>query len=182
MKFTQTPLDGLIVIEPKVFTDERGFFLETFQDTRYRDFGINDNFKQDNQSRSFKGVIRGLHFQKRVPHAQIVTVLRGHILDVAVDIRPSSLTYGKWFGINLSDTGPRQIYMAPGFAHGFCVLSDWVDLHYKISGEYNPNDEGGIIWNDKDIGIKWPIVNPVISKKDAANVKLRDYEVDLSGE
>ena len=132
MKISSTPLDGLLIIEPDLFQDERGFFLETFQSSRYKRAGINDDFIQDNQSRSFKGVLRGLHFQMNRPQAQIVTLLSGRIFDVGVDIRPTSRTFGKWFGIELSESGPRQIYLAPGFAHGFCVMSDWADLHYKV--------------------------------------------------
>ena len=134
MKISSTPLDGLLIIEPDLFQDERGFFLETFQSSRYKRAGINDDFIQDNQSRSFKGVLRGLHFQMNRPQAQIVTLLSGRIFDVGVDIRTTSRTFGKWFGIELSESGPRQIYLAPGFAHGFCVMSDWADLHYKVSG------------------------------------------------
>jgi dTDP-4-dehydrorhamnose 3,5-epimerase len=174
MIINTTPLNGLLVIEPKCFKDERGFFLETYQAERYHEAGIVDTFVQDNQSRSIKGVLRGMHFQVKYPQAQIVTVLRGRIFDVGVDLRPASPTFGKWFGVELHDDGPRQIYMAPGFAHGFCVLSDWADLHYKVSRKYDANDEGGLYWNDADVGIEWPIDKPIVTTRDANFPKLNE--------
>ncbi|EAT59813.1 dTDP-4-dehydrorhamnose 3,5-epimerase [Chlorobium ferrooxidans] len=174
MKITTTPLDGLYVIEPRCYTDDRGFFLETYQETRYRKAGIADKFLQDNQSRSVKGVLRGMHFQVKRPQAQLLTVLRGHIYDVCVDIRPASSTFGQWFGAELSDIGPRQIYMSPGFAHGFYVFSDWADLHYKVTCEYDAGDEGGLFWNDPDVGIKWPMNSPIITPRDASYPRLKD--------
>ena len=177
MKIKTTSFKGLLIIEPDCFKDKRGFFLETFQSARYQQAGILGDFVQDNQSRSEQGVLRGLHFQVKRPQAQILTVIRGRIFDVAVDLRPASQTFGKWFGITLSDFGPRQIYMAAGFAHGFCVLSNWADLYYKVSRFYDPQDEGGVIWNDPDIGIKWPIITPQVSPKDAAYPVLRDLKV-----
>ena len=176
MQVKNISFEGLLIIEPDSFKDERGFFLETFQSARYREAGIIDDFIQDNQSRSAKGVLRGLHFQVRRPQAQILTVIRGEIFDVTVDLRQKSPTFGKWFGIVLGDKGPRQIYMAGGFAHGFYVLSDWADLHYKVSQFYDPKDEGGLIWNDPDIGIKWPAKAPNISTRDAAYPKLRSLK------
>jgi dTDP-4-dehydrorhamnose 3,5-epimerase len=161
-------LPGLLLIEPRCFRDERGFFLESFQAERYRDSGITDAFVQDNHSRSRQGVLRGLHFQIKRPQAQIVTVIRGRIFDVAVDLRRGSGTFGRWYGVELSDEGPRQLYMAPGFAHGFCVLSEFADLHYKVSRLYDHSDEGGVIWNDCDVGIRWPIDTPVISERDGS--------------
>jgi dTDP-4-dehydrorhamnose 3,5-epimerase len=125
-------------------------------------------------SRSTRGVLRGLHFTKSKPQAQIVTVMRGRIFDVVVDIRKDSPTFGKWFGTELSDEGPRQVYMAHGFAHGFCVLSDYADLHYKVSHRYDPNDEGGLIWNDDEVKIDWPIKNPLISDRDMGHRKLEE--------
>jgi dTDP-4-dehydrorhamnose 3,5-epimerase len=166
MLIKPTPLDGLLIIEPNFYKDERGFFLETYQAARYRESGIVDTFVQDNQSRSIKGVLRGMHFQIKQPQAQIVTVMRGRIFDVAVDLRQSSATFGQWFGVELSETGPRQIYMAPGYAHGFCVLSDWADLHYKVSQNYDADDEGGLNWRDPSVGIKWPIINPTVTARD----------------
>ena len=174
MIIKQTPLDGLLVIEPHCFQDNRGFFLETYQADRYHDAGIVDTFVQDNQSRSVKGVLRGMHFQVQRPEAQLVTVIRGRIFDVGVDLRFTSPTFGQWFGIELHDTGPRQIYMAPGFAHGFCVLSDLADLHYKVSRNYDADDEGGLHWNDLDVGIEWPLVNPAVATRDASYLKLRE--------
>lgn len=173
MNITPTPLNGLLLIEPRCFEDERGFFLESYQSERYRNVGIPDQFMQDNQSRSAKWVLRGMHFQVKRPQAQIVTVMRGHVFDVAVDLRPASPTFGQWFGVELSDTGLRQLYMAPGFAHGFCVLSDWADLHYKVSRLYDPRDEGGLLWNDPDVGIQWPIEVPEITPRDAAYPRLK---------
>lgn len=179
MKVERTSIEGLLVIEPKCFGDARGFFLESFQQRRYAEAGIGDAFVQDNQSRSAKGVLRGMHFQIKYPQAQIVTVLRGAIFDVAVDLRPSSPTFGRWFGIELSDNGPRQLYMAPGFAHGYCVLSEMADLHYKVSCYYDPMDEGGLAWNDPDVGIDWPIVPDSIAPRDAAYPMLRDLTAEM---
>lgn len=174
MNVTATTLDGLMIVEPDCFPDERGFFLETYQDVRYHDAGIHDDFVQDNHSRSQQGVLRGLHFQVRRPQAQLVTVIRGRVFDVGVDVRPASPTFGRWFGLELSDAGRRQIYMAPGFAHGFCVLSDWADLHYRVSRRYDPADSGGLRWNDPDVGIRWPLEAPRLAPRDADYPLLRD--------
>ncbi len=168
MNIRETKFAGLMLIEPQCFNDERGFFLESFHTERYRAHGILDNFVQDNHSRSRRSVLRGLHYQIKHPQAQIVTVIRGRIFDVAVDLRPNSASFGRWCGVELSDNGPRQLYMAPGFAHGFCVLSEFADLHYKVSRFYDREDEGGLIWNDRDVGIRWPIANPVVSPRDEA--------------
>jgi dTDP-4-dehydrorhamnose 3,5-epimerase len=177
MRVVETELDGVLLLEPRCFGDERGFFLESYQAPRYRDAGIHDEFVQDNHSRSVKGVLRGLHFTVNRPQAQIVTVIRGKIFDVAVDLRKSSPTFGRWFGIELSDEGPqRQIYMAPGFAHGFCVLSEIADLHYKVSHTYDHADEGGLLWNDPQIGIRWPIKSPIVSQRDASYPTLRKLQ------
>lgn len=176
MKVEKTNLPGLLVIEPKCFGDERGFFLESFQAARYREAGIVEEFVQDNHSRSAGGVLRGMHFQVQRPQAQIVTVMHGRIFDVAVDLRQNSKTFKQWFGVELSDRGPRQIYMAPGFAHGFCVLSDVADLHYKVSRFYDHADEGGLLWSDPEIGIEWPGRNPVVSARDAAFPLLRNID------
>jgi len=178
MNITPTSLEGVLLIEPSCFEDERGFFLESYQSTRYRAAGITDQFVQDNQSRSAHGVLRGLHFQVKRSQAQIVTVMRGRVFDVTIDLRPRSSTFGQWFGVELSDTGPRQLYLASGFAHGFCVLSDWADLHYKVSQEYDPHDEGGVLWNDPDLGIPWPINTPRISSRDAAYRCLRELTAE----
>jgi len=159
-------LDGILLIEPIFYQDERGFFMESFQKERYAEVGITEEFVQDNHSRSVKNVLRGLHFTRKKPQSQIVTVMRGKIFDVVVDIRVNSPTFGKWFGIELSDGGQRQIYMPHGFAHGFCVLSDWADLHYKVSQKYDPTDEGGLNWNDPEIKIQWPLKEIVMSNRD----------------
>jgi len=174
MKVIKTPLEGLLVIEPNLFKDDRGFFLESYQTERYRRAGITDSFVQDNHSRSSKNVLRGLHFTKNKPQAQILTVMRGTIFDVVVDIRKDSSTFGEWFGTELSDKGIRQVYMPHGFAHGFCVLSDYADLHYKVSQRYNPNDDHGLIWNDSDVMIEWPVKNPIISERDLKHCRLED--------
>ncbi len=176
MHTAQTEFAGLLLIEPRRFRDGRGFFMETFQLPRYRALGIDDEFVQDNHSRSARGVLRGLHFQIRHPQAQIVTVMRGRIFDVAVDLRRSSATFGRWFGAELSDEGSCQLYMAPGFAHGFCVLSDFADLHYKVSRLYDHADEGGLVWNDPDIDIRWPIEAPVVSQRDSSYPRLYELE------
>ena len=176
MQVNKTGLPGLLLIEPRCFRDDRGFFLESFQTERYRDSGISDAFVQDNHSRSRQGVLRGLHFQVKRPQAQIVTVIRGRIFDVAVDLRAGSATFGRWYGVELSDEGARQLYMAPGFAHGFCVLSEFADLHYKVSGRYDQGDEGGVLWNDRDLGIGWPIAKPIVSERDGAYPALRELD------
>lgn len=171
MEIRPTGLEGLLLIEPRRFSDARGFFLESYQRERYLAAGIDAVFVQDNHSRSVKGVLRGLHFQVERPQAQIVTLMHGRVFDVAVDLRPKSATFGKWFGAELSEDGPRQLYMAPGFAHGFYVLSDVADLHYKVSRTYDHADEGGLVWNDPDVGIRWPIAasHPAnIAPRDAA--------------
>ena len=166
MRIVDQPFAGIMVLEPKRFTDNRGFFLESFEKERYREAGITEDFVQDNHSRSIKNVLRGLHFTRNKPQAQLLTVIRGKIFDVVVDIRQGSPTYGQWFGTELGDEGPRQIYMVHGFAHGFCVLSDVADLHYKVNQRYDPIDDGGLCWNDPTVGIIWPIKDPVISKRD----------------
>lgn len=166
MKFERTKLDGLLILYPNVYKDERGFFLETFEAERYKSIGINEEFIQDNHSHSIKNVIRGMHFTVKKPQAQILTVMRGRVFDVVVDIRKSSSTFGQWFGLELSDDGIRQVYMAPGLAHGFCTLSDFADLHYKVSEKYDPQDDAGLNYADPEVGITWPIQNPIVSKKD----------------
>lgn len=178
MKLERTSFEGLFIIETQCFRDERGFFFEAFQEKRYREFGIMEKFVQQNHSRSAAKVLRGLHYQVKRPQAQIVTVMRGRIFDVAVDLRRTSATFGKYFGIELSDEGPRQLYMAPGFAHGFCVLSDWADILYNVSRNYDHTDEGGIVWNDPSVAICWPIDAPNLSIRDRAYPQLRDLGPD----
>jgi len=167
IKVKSTSLEGFLIVEPNCYKDDRGFFLETYQEDIYKAAGITDKFVQDNQSRSIKGVIRGLHFQVNRPQAQIVTIMRGSVFDVGVDLRRNSPTFGKWHGVELSDIGQRQVYMAPGIAHGFCVLSDWADLHYKVSRFYDPDDECGLVWNDSEVNIDWPLMTPLIHQRDA---------------
>lgn len=179
MKVESTPLDGAFVIEPKCFRDERGFFLEVYQVERYKRAGIQDDFVQENHSHSMKkGILRGMHFQVQRPQAQIITVFSGCIFDAIVDVRPRSPTFGRWFGVQLSDEGPRQMYMAPGFAHGFLVLSEGVDIHYNVSRNYDLRDEGGLFWNDPDIGICWPIERPSLHARDLILPRLRELSLD----
>ena len=167
IKVKKTSLEGFLIVELETFKDDRGFFLETFKEKSYKEAGITDKFVQDNQSRSSKGVLRGMHFQVKRPQAQIVTVMRGCIFDVGVDLRQNSSTFGQWYGVELSDVGQRQVYMAPGIAHGFCVLSDLADLHYKVSRFYDPDDECGMVWNDSEVNIDWPSITPLIHQRDA---------------
>lgn len=170
-KITVTPceIEGLYVIEPKVFGDERGYFVETYNKEEFAEHGLNMEFVQDNQSMSRKGVLRGLHFQKEHPQGKLVRVLSGEVFDVAVDIRKGSETYGKWFGVTLSAENMKQFYVPEGFAHGFVVLSDVAVFAYKCTDFYHPEDEGGIRWDDPEIGIEWPIeegVEVILSDKD----------------
>jgi dTDP-4-dehydrorhamnose 3,5-epimerase len=176
MRVVETNFSGLLLIEPQCFRDERGFFLESFHAERYRAHGIAEEFVQDNHSRSCSNVLRGLHFQVRHPQAQTLTVMRGRIFDVIIDLRSNSPNFGRWYGVELSDEGPQQLYMAPGFAHGFCVLSQFADLHYRVSRLYDPADEHGLIWNDADLGIRWPIANPILSARDSCYPTLRQLD------
>lgn len=173
MKVIETQLAGVLIIEPKVFGDHRGFFLETFQVERYRDVGINLPFVQDNHSRSQRGVLRGLHFQHTRPQGKLVSVSRGAVYDVAVDINPNSPTCGQYVGVELNDENHRQLWVPPGYAHGFCVLSEVADLQYKCTDLYFPAKEGGLLWNDPDVSIPWPLDAPQLSAKDQANPTLR---------
>lgn len=172
MKVMETVLPGVLIIEPKVFGDHRGFFLETFQAERYREAGIRLPFVQDNHSRSGQGVLRGLHFQRSRPQGKLVSVSRGAVYDVAVDINPDSPTCGRFVGIELNDENHRQLWIPPGYAHGFCVLSEIADFQYKCTDYYAPEDEGGLLWNDPAIGIPWPVENPKLSAKDQINPTL----------
>lgn len=173
MKVIKTEIDGVLIIEPKVYGDHRGFFMETFQADRYRDqAGINFKFVQDNHSRSSKGVLRGLHFQKTKPQGKLVRVVRGEVFDVAVDIRKNSLTFGKWTSVRLSEENKKQFWVPPGLAHGFVTLSESADLEYKCTDYYDPNDEGCIVWNDPDLNIPWPIKEPTLSEKDRLGATL----------
>ena len=169
IKVTSCDIEGLYVIEPTVFGDERGYFMETYNKQEFAEHGLNMEFVQDNESRSKKGVLRGLHFQKQFPQGKLVRALSGTVFDVAVDIRKGSSTYGKWFGVVLSDENKKQFYVPEGFAHGYYVMSDTAVFSYKCTEFYHPEDEGGILWNDPEIGVEWPIeegVEVLLSEKD----------------
>jgi dTDP-4-dehydrorhamnose 3,5-epimerase len=173
MNVIQTQLPGVLIIEPKVFGDERGFFVECYQEPRYRDAGIELPFVQDNHSRSQYGVLRGLHFQRNRPQGKLVRVTRGAVYDVAVDIDPESPTCGEYVGVELTADNHLQLWIPPGYAHGFCVLSDIADFQYKCTDLYFPEEEGGLIWNDPDVNIPWPVETPKLSEKDLRNPSLR---------
>ena len=178
-KITVTPCDieGLYVIEPTVFKDERGYFVETYNQNDMKEAGLDMVFVQDNQSMSTRGVLRGLHFQKQFPQGKLVRVVRGKVFDVAVDLRSDSKTYGKWFGVELSAENMKQFYIPEGFAHGFLVLSDEAEFCYKCTDFYQPGDEGGLAWNDPEIGVEWPLeegVDLIISEKDQKWKGLKD--------
>ncbi len=169
IKVTPCDIEGLFVIEPAVFPDERGYFFESYNQNDFRDAGLDMIFVQDNQSMSMKGVLRGLHNQKQYPQGKLVRAIRGKVFDVAVDLRADSKTCGRWCGVELSAENKKQFYIPEGFAHGFLVLSDEAEFAYKCTDFYHPGDEGGLIWNDKDIGIEWPIpdgLQLIISDKD----------------
>lgn len=177
-KFTKGPIDGLYIIEPSVFGDNRGYFMETYNYNDFADAGLDVAFVQDNQSASRKGVLRGLHFQKNFPQGKLVRVIKGEVFDVAVDIRRDSETFGKWFGIVLTEENKKQLYVSKGFAHGFLVLSDYAEFCYKCTEFYHPEDESGIRWNDSDIGVKWlldGIDNIILSEKDKTNPSFKDF-------
>lgn len=178
-KITVTPCDieGLYVIEPTVFKDERGYFVETYNQNDMKEAGLDMVFVQDNQSMSTRGVLRGLHFQKQFPQGKLVRVVRGKVFDVAVDLRSDSKTYGKWFGVELSAENMKQFYIPEGFAHGFLVLSDEAEFCYKCTDFYHPGDEGGLAWNDPEIGVEWLLeegVDLIISEKDQKWKGLKD--------
>ena len=178
-KITVTPCDieGLYVIEPTVFKDERGYFVETYNQNDMKEAGLDMVFVQDNQSMSTRGVLRGLHFQKQFPQGKLVRVVRGKVFDVAVDLRSDSKTYGKWFGVELSAANLKPFYIPEGFAHGFLVLSDEAEFCYKCTDFYHPGDEGGLTWNDPEIGVEWPLeegVDLIISEKDQKWKGLKD--------
>ena len=166
MNVTETKLAGVLIIEPKVFGDARGFFKETFQAERYREAGVEYTFVQDNYSRSQKGVLRGLHFQITKPQGKLVSCPKGAVYDVVVDIDPESTTYGQYVGVELTEESHKQLWVPPGYAHGFCALSETADFQYKCTDYYDPSDEGGVIWNDPDLTIEWPIQQPALSEKD----------------
>ncbi len=179
MKITATRVPEVLLIEPDVFGDARGFFLESWHARKYAEQGLDVNFVQDNHSRSRRGVLRGLHYQLEQPQGKLVRVVDGAVFDVAVDIRKGSPTFGQWVGAELSGDNHRQLFVPPGFAHGFCVLSDSADFLYKCTDYYAPQDEQGIRWDDPDIGIDWPGEDFTISDKDAANGTLREMDDKL---
>ena len=166
IQFIKTVLPEVVIVEPRVFRDKRGFFMETFNSKVYSDNGINVNFVQDNHSRSSKNILRGLHYQLNHAQDKLIQVIRGKIFDVAVDIRVGSSNFGKWVGVELSEENNRQLFVPKGFAHGFCVLSDIVDVTYKCSDFYAPQDEYGVLWSCPELGVDWPVTEPVLSQKD----------------
>ena len=175
IQVTPCPIQGLYIIEPTVHGDNRGYFIETYNQQDMEAAGLNMKFVQDNQSASVKGVLRGLHFQKQYPQGKLVRVIRGSVFDVAVDLRENSKTYGQWYGIELSETNHLQYYISEGFAHGFLVLSDYAEFCYKCTDFYHPGDEGGLAWNDPEIGIDWPgITGTYPGSADASGYTLSD--------
>lgn len=178
MKITETKLPGVLIFEPDVYSDERGFFLETWRSTQYEDAGIKGPFVQDNVSFSKKGILRGLHYQYPQSQGKLVQVLSGSVTDVAVDIRTGSPTFGRWISEVISDMNHKQVYIPPGFAHGYCVTSETALFLYKCTDFYNPETEHGIIWNDPDLDINWSATEPVLSSKDAKYPKLKDISPD----
>ena len=178
--FIKTGIDGMFVVEPTVFEDNRGYFMETFHEKDFQDAGYNLKFVQDNQSKSTKGVLRGLHLQVNHPQGKLVRVIKGKVFDVGVDLRANSPTYGKWYGEILSEDNKKQLYIPPKFAHGFLVLSDEAEFLYKCTEFYHGDDESGIMWNDEDIGIKWPlddIDEVILSDKDKEWKTLKESQI-----
>jgi len=178
MKTIKTGIEGVLIFEPSVFGDDRGFFMETWSRDRYKDAGLDAEFVQDNVSSSSRGVLRGLHYQNPQPQGKLVQVLKGEVFDVAVDIRVGSPTFGKVVSCLLSDENHRQFYVPAGFAHGFCVLSEMALFSYKCTDYYNPKNEGGMLWNDPDLAIDWPIDEPALSDKDRVCPRLKDIPKD----
>ncbi len=174
MKFLPTELEGVLIVEPDVYKDDRGFFLETWHIEKYREAGIDVAFKQDARSSSQKGTLRGLHGQRKTAQGKLIHVIEGAVYDVAVDVREGSPNFGRWVGVELTAENFRQLYLPPGMAHGFCVLSDRAQVEYKCSEVYRPEDEFGVIWNDPDLGIKWPVQEPLLSERDIKHPKLSE--------
>lgn len=174
-------IEGLTIVEPKVFGDNRGYFMETYNKNDFEEEGLHYDFVQDNQSASKKGVLRGLHFQINFPQDKLVRVINGEVFDVAVDLRDGSKTFGKWFGVKLSAENKKQFLIPKNFAHGFLVLSDYAEFCYKVTDFYHPNDEGGLMWNDSDIGVEWPFPEGVtandliLSEKDKVNSSYKEF-------
>ena len=181
-KFIKTSIEGVYIIEPTVFGDERGYFMETYHAEEFKKAGLDFNFVQDNQSKSKKGVLRGLHFQYAKPQGKLVRVIKGEVFDVAVDLRKESPTYGKWEGVILSEENKKQFYVPEGFAHGFLVLSEEAEFTYKCTNFYDSSDEGGIIWNDPDINVEWPIgqgIEIILSEKDEKLKILKETDTNF---
>jgi dTDP-4-dehydrorhamnose 3,5-epimerase len=179
VRVTETRLPGVLILEPRVFRDERGFFLETYREDQLAAAGIRGPFVQANQSRSVRNTLRGLHWQSRRPQAKLVRVVTGEVFDVVVDVRRGSPTFGDWYGVELTESNFRQLYVPVGYAHGFCVTSTQADIEYLCSDYYDPGGESGLIWNDPAVGIKWPVAWPILSPKDAANPQLHPERPDL---
>ena len=179
MKVTETELPGVLVIEPRVFADDRGFFLESYNEERFAAAGLPTHFRQDNHSRSRRGVLRGLHYQLDRPQGKLVTCLRGEVFDVAVDIRRGSPTFGRWTSRVLNGDRPEYFWIPPGFAHGFCALSDVADFVYKCTDVFVAADDRGVLWNDPAIGIRWPLESPLLSPKDERYAPLDPDRPDL---
>lgn len=179
MRVVQTGLPGVVIVEPDVFGDARGFFLESYHQAKYAALGIPGPFVQDNHSRSARGTLRGLHAQRRQPQGKLIRVVEGEVFDVAVDIRRGSPTFARWAAVTLSGENFRQVYIPPGFAHGFCVLSDQAHFEYKCTAFYDPTDELTVRWDDPAIGIPWPLATPTLSPKDAAGRPLAELEAQL---
>ena len=179
MQIEKTSLPGVLLIKPAIFTDQRGYFYETYHAQKYLEQGIGVPFLQDNLSRSYAGVLRGLHYQLQKPQDKLVCVTRGKVFDVAIDVRQGSPRFGQWFGQILSDENHYQLFIPKGFAHGFCVLSESADFMYKVSDVYYPQGERAIIWNDPDLNIAWPIKTPLVSAKDQESPCLKDAELPI---
>lgn len=177
MKVIKTTIKDLLIIEPKVFNDERGYFFEAYHERRYKENGIPYTFVQDNRSMSIKNVLRGLHFQKTKPQGKLVSVISGEVLDVAVDLRKNSPTFGYHEAVFLTGKNHRQLFVPPGFAHGFVVISDVAEFNYKCTDYYDPDDEGGIIWNDPELAIDWKIATPALSEKDKDLLTFAEYKL-----
>lgn len=178
-QFIETGIEGLVIVEPAVYGDDRGYFMETYNYNDFKAAGLDMVFVQDNQSKSKKGVLRGLHFQKSNPQGKLVRAVKGEVYDVAVDLRRGSETYGKWYGVLLSEENKRQFYVPEGFAHGFLVMTDTAEFVYKCTRFYDPSDEGGLMWNDPDVGVTWPIeegMEILLSDKDKKNTAFHDLE------
>lgn len=175
MEIEKTPINGVILFKPKIWGDKRGYFVETWRQDSYAAAGIDLPFVQDNHSMSRGNILRGLHFQKTHPQGKLVRVSLGSVWDVAVDIRPGSPTFGKWFGATLTAENQHQLWVAPGLAHGFAVLSDEAHFHYKCTDYYHPEDEACILWNDPELAVGWPLTKPVLSDKDTKGMSFREY-------